>query len=163
MERTFAFSPAIGGPAVANGRVFVPANGNGLFAFDAKTGEQLWMVASPGDKYGHSSPKVRDGRIYVGCLGAKGEVRCVSAEDGKELWACATGYEIYDSSPALGEGFLGIGSVPSTLNVIALTDGKLLAQHRLPPGHFLSTPAADGRELYAATYSDEVVAFDVRA
>ncbi|RYG33269.1 hypothetical protein EON81_18580 [bacterium] len=153
-ERSFAYSAAIGGPCVHRGRVYVPSNGNILWSFDAKTGTPVWRTESPGDKFGYSSPTVRDGRVYVGCLGDKGEVRCVDAADGKILWTAATGSGIYDSGPALGEDWLAIGSVSGRLNVIDLSSGRIRAQVQLPSGHFLSTPAARGDELYVATYGD---------
>ncbi|MBN9504260.1 MAG: PQQ-binding-like beta-propeller repeat protein [Armatimonadetes bacterium] len=160
-ERTFAWSPAIGGPCYADGRVYVPANGNGLFCFDAKSGDQRWLVSSKTDKFGHSSPRIENGRIYVGGLGDLGEVRCHSAETGETLWVSGTGSIIYDSSPAIGENFVAIGSVGSLLSILDKEDGKIVAQTRLPLGHFLASPAAEGNRVYAGSYSNTVAAFEV--
>jgi outer membrane protein assembly factor BamB len=160
-ERSFAYSPAIGGPAVGGGRVFVPSNDNVLHALDAATGAPLWKATADGDKFGYSSPALSRGRIYVGCLGEKGQLRCLSADDGRELWMAETGAEIYDSSPALTGGHLAIGSVDGTLSLVALADGALTARHRFPPGHFLSSPAAGEGAVYAATFSDVAMAFDI--
>ncbi|HJP83379.1 MAG TPA: PQQ-binding-like beta-propeller repeat protein [Fimbriimonadaceae bacterium] len=159
--RTFAWSPAIGGPCLYEGKIYVPANGNGLFCFDAKSGEQLWMVSSKTDKYGHSSPRIRNGKVYVGGLGDIGELRCVSAADGSLIWIGKTGSVIYDSSPALGDGFVAIGSVGSLLSIFDDTTGNLLKQTRMPIGHFLASPAAEGRRIYAGTYSNTVTAFEL--
>jgi outer membrane protein assembly factor BamB len=159
--RTFAYSPAIGGPCLADGKLYVPANGNGLFCFDAISGEQLWMVSSKTDKYGHSSPRVRNGKVYAGGLGDLGELRCVSAVDGAEVWVGKTGSTIYDSSPALGDGFVAIGSVGSLLSVFNDDTGEMIAQTRLPIGHFLASPAAEGRRVYAGSYSNTISCFEV--
>ncbi|HYH79942.1 MAG TPA: PQQ-binding-like beta-propeller repeat protein [Longimicrobium sp.] len=156
-ERSFAYSPAIGGPAVGGGTVYIPANGNVLHAFDAATGETRWTYTSPGDKVGYSSPTLVGGRIYIGCLGDRGEVRCISAADGRELWVAATGSTIYDSSPAVANGFVGIGSVDGSLWILSAADGRIAARHRLPAGHFLASPAAGGGSVYAASFSDVVV------
>lgn len=160
-EKSFAYSPAIGGPAVGGGRVYVPSNDNVLHAFDAATGAPLWTYTAPGDKVGYSSPALVDGRIYIGCLGPKGQVRCVSAADGREVWMAETGGEIYDSSPAVAAGRVSIGSVNGTLSVLDAGTGDIVDRHRLPPGHFLASPAAAGSTVYAASYADVVMAFDV--
>jgi len=160
-ERTFAFSPAISSPCVADGRVFVAANGNGLFCFDAASGEPIWMVESPGEKYGHSSPRPFADRLVVGCLGDAGEVRCLRRTDGAIQWTAKTGGVIYDSSPAIGDAFCAIGSVNGTLNILGLEDGRILAQYRLPTGHFLSTPAARGDRVWAASYCNQVFGFRI--
>jgi len=161
-ERTFAFSPAISSPAYHAGRVYVAANGNGLFCFDAVTGERVWMVESPGEKYGHSSPRVIGDRLVVGCLGDLGEVRSVRLADGEVLWTASTKGVIYDSSPAIGDGFCAIGSVNGTLNVLATDSGAILAQYRLGTGHFLSTPAAQKDMIWAATYGNMAHAFRLK-
>jgi outer membrane protein assembly factor BamB len=98
-------------------------------------------------------------RIYVGCLGERGEVRCVSAADGAEVWMAATGAEIYDSSPAVADGVVAIGCVNGTLSLIDAGSGAIRAQHRLPPGHCLSSPAAADGWVYAASFSDVVTGF----
>ena len=162
-DRSFAYSPAIGGPAVAGGTVFVPSNGNVLHAFDAVSGDTRWTYSSPGDKVGYSSPTVVGDRLYIGCLGGKGEVRCLSTADGRELWTAATGSTIYDSSPAVADGQVSIGSVDGTLWVLAADDGRLLARHVLPTGHFLSSPAAGDGAVYAATFNDRVLALALPA
>jgi outer membrane protein assembly factor BamB len=160
-EKTWPYSPAIGGPAVGNGRVFVPANGNILWAFDAKTGEVAWRTSSPGDKFGYSSPCLVGDRIFVGNLGDKGEARCVSATTGDILWTVETGSTIYDSGPCHAAGVVTIGSVSGLLTAVTATDGKIIGQYRMPTGHILASPVAEPGRVYAASYSDHVVAFDI--
>ncbi|MCU0316317.1 MAG: PQQ-binding-like beta-propeller repeat protein [Fimbriimonadaceae bacterium] len=162
MDRTFAFSPAIGGPAVAKNRVVVPANGNGLFCFDTSSGNKLWEVTAEEDKYGHSSPLILGDSIYVGCLGDKGQVRKVRLQDGKEEWVAETGSVIYDSSPTAGPGFIAIGSVANLLSVMDQSKGRILAQVSLPPGHFLSSPLALGNRLFAATFNSRLIGWEWR-
>ncbi|MGV3615827.1 MAG: PQQ-binding-like beta-propeller repeat protein [Fimbriimonas sp.] len=161
-ERSWAYSPAIGGPAVSASLVVVPANGNNLCAFDPRTGEPLWNVSSPGDKYGYSSPAIVGDRIVIGCLGGKGEIRCVGAKDGAILWTAETGSTIYDSSPSEAAGVVAVGSVSGLLSAISLADGKILGGYRLPTGHLLASPVSEPGAVYAASYSDVVAAFDVR-
>lgn len=70
----------------------------------------------------------------------------------------ATGSTIYDSSPAVADGFVSIGSVDGNLWVMAADDGRIVARHRLPTGHLLSSAAAGDRSVYAGSFSDVVVA-----
>jgi outer membrane protein assembly factor BamB len=156
----FYYSPAIGAPAVHEGRLYIPSNNNSLHCIDAATGAPLWTSSSTGDRFGYSSPRIDGDRIYIGCLGDRGEVRCMSALDGRELWATATGSQIYDSSPAIAAGTLAIGSVDGTLWLLRADDGAIIASHRFPPGHFLSSPAAEPGRVYAATMAEIVVAFE---
>lgn len=159
--KTFAWSPSIGGPVLGQGMVFVPADGNVFFAFDAKTGEPRWQVSSKTDKYGYSGPTMDGDRIYVGGLGDNGELKCLSVADGSELWVGKGGSVIYDSTPAHSEDFIAIGSVNGVLNVYSKKDGAKIAAYRLPPGHLLASPAAENRTIYIGSYSDVVMALDV--
>jgi len=157
-ERSFAYSPAIGSPAYAFGAVYVPANGNRLWKINAATGEVIWSVASEGDKFGHSSPRVEGSRIYVAGLGDKGKLMCLDAVSGKEIWAGYTGSTIYDSSPAIGQDFVVIGSVGSLLSAFDKATGNPLGSYRLRDGHFLASPAVKGDRIFAGTFNDRVTA-----
>ncbi len=158
---TFAFSPAIGGPAMDDRAIYIPANGNELYAFRKTDGELLWKATSLGDKFGYSAPCLANGRIYIGCLGDKAEARCVNATDGKEVWCAKVAGVIYDSSPAYSEGIVAVGSVNGVLNVIDAKSGSIHAQYRVGTGHFLSSPAMRGNRVFAATFADRIVALDI--
>ena len=67
---------------------------------------------------------------------------------------------IYDSSPAVADGRAYVGSVDGLLHAVRLEDGEVVARYRLPQGHFLASPAAESGRVYAASYSDWVLAFD---
>lgn len=97
------------GPAVANGRVYVPdliveegelqnsPSGRSelrgrerLLCLDAATGKVLWQDEEPvvyrlsypsGPR---ATPTVADGKVYM--LGAEGHLRCLDAATGKRLW-----------------------------------------------------------------------------
>jgi outer membrane protein assembly factor BamB len=157
-ERSFAYSPAIGSPAYAFGAVYVPANGNRLWKLNAATGEVIWSVSSEGDKFGHSSPRVEGARVYVAGLGERGKLMCLDAVSGKELWAGYTGSTIYDSSPAIGEDYVVIGSVGSLLSAFDKSSGAHLGSYRLRDGHFLASPAVKGKRVFAATFNDRITA-----
>lgn len=161
--QTWPYSPAIGGPVAGNGMVYVPTDGNVLWAFKAASGEPVWQAKSPGEKFGYSAPCLVGDRIYIGCLGDfDGEARCVSALNGKILWTATTGSAIYDSSFCHADGVVTIGSVCNLLSSISAADGRILAQYRLPVGHVLASPVAENGRIYAASFSDCVTAFTLR-
>lgn len=161
-DMSFLYSPAIGGPAVWKDRVAVPANGNRLYCFETKRGSAVWIASSPGDKFGYSSPTWHDGRIYIGCLGDKGEFRALDAATGREVWTCPTGDVIYDSSPCvMGDG-VAVISVSGLVTLAGRTDGQLLGQHRLGPHLGLSSPASDGSRLFVASLNELLISLRLK-
>jgi len=83
------------GPAVANGRVFVTDrladdNLERVLAFDAETGEQLWMHEYPAAytiSYPlgpRATPTIDGEHVYV--LGAVGHLLCLNAASGDVVW-----------------------------------------------------------------------------
>lgn len=159
--KSFAYSPAIGNPVVAGDRVVVPANGNSLWCFRATDGEVVWEAVSPGDKFGYSSPRIANGRVYVGCLGDLGEGRCVDLASGEIVWTAATGATIYDAGPALVGRWAVFGSVSGLLTAVDRATGGLGPRLRMPPGHLLSTPVGVGSRLFVASYANVLCAFDL--
>lgn len=162
-EKSFAYSPAIGQPVLGEGKVFVPSNDNQLHAFDAKTGEKLWAKTGTGDKFGYPSPAYADGVVYAGGLGDNGHVYAVSAANGDILWTARAGAGIYDSGAVVGPDFIATGSVCGLLSILNRKDGAIRTQRQLPSGHFLSTCAVEGNRVYAATFNDTLMAFEVPA
>ena len=161
--RSFAYSPAIGGPVVGDKRVIVPANGNNLLCFETRSGNPIWNVSSPGDKFGYSSPCLVGDRIYIGCLGDNGEARCVSSATGEILWTAKTGSVIYDSGPAFvpGKNAVIVCSVSGLVTACDAMDGKIIGQYQLAAGHLLATPLGDGNSVYVGSYNDCVTKFDL--
>jgi outer membrane protein assembly factor BamB len=81
------------GPAVANGRIFILGATDGkerLFCLDEKTGKKVWE-SEVGDLYKNnwgdgprSTPTVDGAQVYA--MGAQGNLVCVAAADGMEMW-----------------------------------------------------------------------------
>lgn len=154
---SYHFAGAITSPCVVGNRVYAVGNSNALNCYDADDGKLLWSRTTNGDKFGQSSPVHAQGRLYVGCLGDKGQVRCLDASNGRELWMTSTGQgngsEIYDSTPAIGDGHLAILSVNGNLHVLGTTTGRKLSSIRLGDGTGLSTAACTGKSIYASSFS----------
>ena len=51
-------------PAIANGVVYVGSTDKHLYAFDIRTGRQIWRAATGGEIT--SSPTIADGTVIVG-------------------------------------------------------------------------------------------------
>ncbi len=122
------------GPAVAGGRVFVLDHERGagtsaverLLALDEKSGRILWSREWPADYRGldyangpRATPTVDDGRVYV--LGAMGALRCLRANDGRELWAADFVRDFQATVPGWG-----LSSAPLVVGdrLIAVAAGK---------------------------------------
>ncbi len=81
------------GPAIANGQLFTLGNRGEdeyVLAYDDRTGKELWAVKNGRayqNGYGdgpRSTPTLDGDRVYA--LGANGDLCCLQARDGKELW-----------------------------------------------------------------------------
>jgi PQQ-dependent dehydrogenase (methanol/ethanol family) len=82
------------GVAVANGRVFRGGRNGYVYAYDEKTGAQLWNVALADPGLGESipaSPIVWNGMVFIGTAGGdtrgvKGRMYGLDAATGKVVW-----------------------------------------------------------------------------
>lgn len=79
-----------GGPLVADGKVFIGNwDGRKYFAYDEKTGEQLWEYKVSGH-YAQGSPSYNDGKVFLtswgGSGGSDGGLYCVDADTGEHIW-----------------------------------------------------------------------------
>lgn len=106
--------------AIADGAVYVGAQGGALLALSLQDGSLRWKYAVK-DGIGESSPAVHDGLVYVGDLG--GTVHAVGARDGKAAWTFATKGEI-KASPVVSEGKVLIGSYDGQFYALDAKTGK---------------------------------------
>jgi outer membrane protein assembly factor BamB len=117
--------------------VYVGSDDTKLYAFDAKTGAQLWSAATGGPVV--SSPAIVDGVVYVGsddtklyAFDASGKVKCSGTpKTCAPLWTAVTGGPV--SSPAVSNGVVYVSSYtnldvfnPSYTNLSAFdANGKI--------------------------------------
>ncbi|MES2459569.1 MAG: PQQ-binding-like beta-propeller repeat protein, partial [Armatimonadota bacterium] len=139
--RSFYYAPAIGSPTLGDGKVFVTSNDGLLHAMDAVSGKVLWETEAM--SLGYSGPLFQNGKIYNASLTGTGLVRAFDAETGAKQWETPTGSVIYDSSCAAVNGTVFVGSVNGIFSAIRQSDGALLWQYRLGPGHLLASPVTD--------------------
>lgn len=150
------------GPIVAGGHVFLFHRVDDeeiIAAYDAGTGKPVWKKGFPTsyrasfnpDNGPRSVPLFHKGRIYL--FGAAGDLHCVSAKDGKEIWA-RQALRDYRAR----EGYFGAGSTPIVI------DDKLLVNVGSKKGAAVVAFALDdGKTVWksfndTASYSSPVVA-----
>jgi hypothetical protein len=110
---SFYFAPAIASPAVGGGRVYVSSNDGLLHAMEAATGKIVWET--PALKLGYSSPHLAGERVYSASLtedkAPESAAFFASTPRPAKRFGRADRAVIYDSSPAVGNGNVFVGSV----------------------------------------------------
>jgi len=131
-----------GGPAVANGKVYIAGEWYNIYCLDGKTGESIWDA--PITAGSNSCPAVYEGKVYIGSCGNK--LYCFDAETGDEIWAFTAGSDI-DSSPAVYQGKVYFGSYDHKVYCVDAETG--LKQWNYTIGHEIySSPAIYDGKLY---------------
>ena len=115
-------------PTSGEGVIYSPDGGGGLKALkpgnDGTSPKELWSIAGFGG--GYPSPVYQSGRLYG--LGAV-NVKCVSADDGKELWKERIAGP-FAASPVIADGKLYAVNNKGVTTVLALGDKpKVLAKN----------------------------------
>jgi outer membrane protein assembly factor BamB len=166
------------GVSVASGRAFTLGHKDGretLFAFDAQTGETLWMHTYPAELLPlfhtggpNAAPTVREGRVYS--LSKDGQVHCLEAATGKPIWRSSLLEPMglkemtrwgFASAPRFHEGrlyFLG-----SRVLALDPATGKVaMATSNVREAGYGSVEffEHDGRKLMAALSGTELVIYD---
>jgi len=143
-------------PAVADGVVYVGDWLGTLHAFDAKTGQVKWEFSTHGAVI--PSPTVVDGVIYVGskfpCLYA------LDAETGKQNWCHSFGTSWVESSAAVIDGTVYVGS--SDLQRVKAIDAATgeLKWDFLTEGDPWSSPAVSYGVVYIGSTKGYLYALD---
>jgi len=104
-------------PVVADGVVYV-ASVNGLYAVDARSGEEKWKY--PWGTYygGHSCPAFSEGVLYIYSDSGRphpdgsegGYLYALDAESGQEMWRFEKAGDTGFSSPAVSDGVVYFGT-----------------------------------------------------
>jgi outer membrane protein assembly factor BamB len=131
---------------------------DGLSAFDADTGEQLWRRKLSIN----STPAVVDGVLYVGGSGRVGgpyRVAALSAATGATLWTFHTAWLIR-SSPAVVDGVVYVSSEDGRMYALDAATGHMVWGTQLEElFSVMSTPAVAAGIVYLQAGSN-VVALD---
>jgi outer membrane protein assembly factor BamB len=116
-------------PAAANAAVYVnSAEGDGVYALNAATGNILWHIPGPGNMEAIQSPLVHDDIVYT----EQPQVMALNAGDGSPRWQANT-----SGAFSLSDGLLYVLAT-SSVDVLRTSDGTQIGHFSLgAPGGFL--------------------------
>jgi outer membrane protein assembly factor BamB len=151
-------------PAVADGMVFFGTDSGRVYALDEGTGMVRWSYQTmPSEGPIVSSPGVCNGTVFIcssgggggGCLYALNEV------GGYQIWNFSTGAGI-ESSPAVSNSMVFIGSANGMVYALNMTDGALRWGYPiLPISPIVSTAAVSEQMVYVTSMNGRVYALDL--
>jgi outer membrane protein assembly factor BamB len=168
--------PIVDKPALANGLVYFGSEGavgssGAVYVLTAgSSGGQLqWSFSA----YGlvASSPAVSNGVVYIGSNNAQactngpltcssaGTVYAINASTGAQIWSYTTN-GVVESSPAVSNGVVYVGSEDGNVYALNATSGVLVGKYPTSGG-VDSSPAVIGGTLYIGSTDNNVYAINV--
>jgi outer membrane protein assembly factor BamB len=126
-----------GGPAVANGKVYVIGHLNGkdiVQALDFKTGKPVWSYSyaeEEDDQWGftRSTPTIVKDKVYT--LGRMGTLNCLNEKDGKLIWTVNLVKEFKGILPRFFYGASPLVDGNKVVVVVGAPDAPVMAFDRL--------------------------------
>jgi eukaryotic-like serine/threonine-protein kinase len=168
----------IASPSVAGGTVYIPSTDGRLYAIDAATGRERWHFATGARVT--SSPAVAEGAVYF--MSYDGTFYAVDTATGRERWKLATEgehrfsaphlhgalpkaetmpdpYDMYLSSPVVGEGTVYVGSGDGYIYAVDARSGTVRWKFKTGDVVHASPALADGT-LYIGSWDSWFYALD---
>jgi outer membrane protein assembly factor BamB len=138
-------------PAVAGDRVYVGANNDNLYCFNAATGDVIWKFPAFYEVF--SSPAVLGDKVYVGeglHYTEDAAFHCVDANTGEEIWSFPTSSHVESSPFVVGDKVI-FGAGDDGVYCLDAKTGHKLWQY--PSIHVDGTPAVyDNRVYFGSGY-----------
>ena len=124
-----------GGPSVADGMLFVGTQKGGVYAFEAKTGKELWRAQASSEVI--SAPAIAGGKVFV--RSNDGHVFAFDEQTGKQLW-------LYDRGDVPALSLRGNGTLLAVNGAVFFgsDNGKLVALSQADGSTLWSVPIASG-------------------
>lgn len=143
-------------PAAQGDRVYVGSGDGRVYAFEARSGAEIWRFATGGRV--RSSPALAEGRLYVGS--ADGSLYALDAASGEQLWRFETVGAGLDSedwgfdrktiqgTPAVADGRVYFGARDGHAYAVDGRTGEQLwrTEERMP--WYIASPAVADGVLY---------------
>jgi outer membrane protein assembly factor BamB len=146
-------------PVVVDGMVLVGTNDGKLYALDAQHGGIRWEARTGAPIW--SSPAVADKRVFVGS--ADGVLYCLGLTNGAQRWRFETdgsrlesqqyGFDrrTIQSSPAVANGIVYVGSRDGFLYAVSADSGKLVWRYDHQTSWVNDSPAVADGVVYVGT------------
>ncbi len=150
----------LNGPVVSENLVIVPSSGkrhndpdelDGVFAFDLRSGKQIWHTRTGADANGAAIA-----RDYVIVTSDDGNVYSLELSTGRVLWKREGEGKMYSNPLPLGDRVV-VGDAAGYLRAYSLDGGAVLWAVKLD-GAIRGGASSDGRHIFAASQGGEVVA-----
>lgn len=141
--------------------LIVPAYDNKLYAFDCKTGEEIWNFAT--DNFLNAQPAIsEDGKLFVfGNCG--GTIYVINSSDGKLLKKSE-----FDSplaaSPIIVNGHIFIGSHSEGIFCISINDGEVIEKYMNDDegNNFMKSPTINKNIIYFPDEAGNIFVIDAK-
>ena len=116
---------SFGGPAVANGSVYILSGPDYLDCIDAQSGATNWDYQIPGQNGSANAgnPAVVNGNVY---FATETGVYCLDASSGTLIWNYTTGVGAMDYSPTVADGKVYVGSWDNKVYCLDANTGALV-------------------------------------
>ncbi len=150
-------------PTVSGGVVYANTVNNGLYAFNASTGAQLWQYTpTAGNGGGNYDPAaVANGRVYISGIGFSGNLYALNAKTGAVDFITATGSSVNTvSSPSVANGVVYVSCLSDLCAFNSFT-GKLLYAGTSGAGTNYVSPSIVNGVVYTACGANSVCVFSL--
>jgi outer membrane protein assembly factor BamB len=151
---------SVANPTVANGLIFIQAE-IGICAVDASTGALRWEYDPMFGGYGGgSSPVVADNVVYADYFF---NLVALNATSGAHLWTYTNGAPvggIIDSSPAIANGVIYVGSSDGGIYALDSSSGAVLWSDATG-GAVAASPAIANGQVYVGSDDGSLYAFGI--
>jgi len=144
-------------PIISGGKVYIGSYDHYLYCLDVNDGDVVWKY-----KTGHvirSTPAVSDGKVYISSFDSY--LYCLNANNGNFIWKSKVAiYKssdwkkhigISDSSPAISNGKVYIGSSDSYIYCLNADNGNILWKYKTG-GAIYSTPSISDEKIYISSF-----------
>jgi outer membrane protein assembly factor BamB len=153
-------APSESSPLVHRGRVYVGDWSGKVYAFDVRTGRQLWAFQTDGEVKGGLAAS--GARVFVGSYDH--HLYALNARTGRQLWRAGTQLRLgnrgrFYSTPAIAYGRVYIGATDGKVYSFGAASGRLLWSHGTG-SYVYSSPAVWNRLVFAGSYDGSFYAFD---